>query len=105
MKNIKIIGLLLLFLAAACSEEPATDCIADKLAEFDMVEYQGQEMSCKLFLTLFYYNEKQYFLLGNHCADMATCPFDCDGNELCESAEATDFNQNAVQLAIIGIGE
>lgn len=108
MKNITIIALLLLCLAAACSKYPdeMKDCIADKLAEFGMVEYEGQEKDCNSFLSLYNWNGKYYFGLGNYCVDTDVfCVFDCAGNELCGNEKVTDFSQNAVLVEIVGIEE
>ena len=71
-----------------------------------MVEFTDQELGCKLFLELYEYNNKQYFLLGNHCADIISYPTDCDGNKLCESGENSECNKfyaDANRIGIVGI--
>jgi len=82
------------------------DCIDAKLEEFDMVKYEEQEIDCQFFLELYHYKNKQYFLLINHCVDMAWSPIDCDGNGICNdlsSFECIKFNNEAERIGIIGI--
>ena len=100
----------LIFLCCSCDKEDEIRCIDDcaekYLAQNGMVRYQGEVVGCKSFLSLYEYKNKQYFLLGNHCADMVSYPTDCDGNKLCEAGEDTtcrDFYKNAKHVGIIGI--
>ena len=78
------------------------------LDEWNMEEYIGQEIGCRSFLELFHYHNKQYFLLGSHCADIISYPTDCEGNSFCEDgkdAECKDFFANAERIGIIGISQ
>ena len=108
MKGSNLISLILIFFLINCSTDESTgfDCIKSKLIKLDMVEYTGQEVDCKFFLELYHFKNKQYFLLGNHCADIIAYPTDCDGNKLCENeqnSECRQFYENANRIGIIGI--
>jgi len=108
MKVQNITILILMFFTISCSSDENTelDCINSKLEEFDMIEYSGQELSCKSFLELYKFKNKQYFLLGNHCADIISNPIDCDGNILCgneDNSECEEFFINANLIGIVGI--
>ena len=97
-----------MFFTMSCSTDENTelDCISSKLEELDMVEFAGQDLGCKFFLELYEYKNKQYFLLGNHCADIISYPTDCDGNKLCESGEDSacrKFYTNANRIGIVGV--
>ena len=84
------------------------ECVEDILEQNDMVAYQGQEIGCKFFLELYYYQNKQYFLLGNHCADLISYPRDCEGNTLCENgydSKCRKFYEQAKRIGIVGISE
>ena len=110
MKVLNLVVVTLLFFLLGCSKEEIqpSDCIASVLKENDMVEYTGQEIGCKFFFQLFDYENEQFFLLGNHCADMVSYPIDCEGNHLYEdldSQAAIDFYANAEHIGIIGISE
>ena len=107
-------SILIVFLISCfgCDKEDKVSCISDCTDTFllqnDMVRYKGEEIGCKFFLSLYEYKNKQYFLLENHCADMASYPTDCDGNKLCEgenAAECNDFYANAKYIGVIGIKE
>ncbi len=110
MKNYNLIICTLLLFMLSCSKDKSTqfECINTTLEEFEMVAFEGQDMGCKFFLELFHYNNKQYFLLGNHCADMISYPTDCEGNTLCQNAQNSEclaFYRNAKNIGIIGIKE
>ena len=110
MKILNLTVIMITFLLMGCSKDEniKSDCIEQMLSESNMVEYNGQEIGCKLFLELFHYQNKQFFLLGNHCADMISYPIDCEGNSLCEDgedSECQDFYNNAERIGIIGIDE
>lgn len=71
-----------------------------------MAKYQGEEIGCKFFLSLYEYDNKQYFLLGNYCADMVSYLTGCYGKKLCENGEdkeCKDFFENAKFIGIVGI--
>ncbi|GHA79527.1 DUF6970 domain-containing protein [Pontibacter akesuensis] len=99
-----------LFLGVSCDKEDDVTCVQDCLETYleqnEMVPYQGEDPGCKFYLTLYEYKRKQYYVLGNHCADMVVYPTDCNGNKLCEAAgDATcaDFYENAKYIGIVGI--
>lgn len=82
------------------------NCIERVLIEYEMTAYTNEEIGCNLHLSLYELSGQQYFLIKNHCADMVSYPFDCDGNKLCESGEShtcTDFYENAHYIGIVGI--
>ena len=110
MKVFKYIRAIPLLLIVGCSEDDGVerDCIESMLGANNMVAYNGQEVGCNSFLELYHYRNEQFFLLGNHCADMVSFPVDCDGNALCEDlgdAECRDFFSNAERIRIVGIDE
>lgn len=107
---------LWLCLVSACSQEniapldvAITDCTEEVLASFNMVAYEEQQIDCKSFLELYEYQNEQYFLLGNHCIDMVSSPFDCARNILCQKGVDIElcqsFRRDAVYIGIIGIEE
>ncbi len=104
--------ILFSFFSSGCDKENEISCIEnctdEYLAQHNMVRYRGEEIGCKSFLSLYEYKNKQYYLLGNHCADMVSYPTDCDGNKLCENgedSECRDFYKNAKYVGVIGIKE
>jgi hypothetical protein len=110
--NMQIRLCLLMFalnLAIGCGKEPISveeDCIDGVLQKKGMVRYTNQEMSCRNFLELYRLNEKQYFVLGNNCADMMFLPFDCNDVVLCKNFDSLDcenFRENAKYIGVIGI--
>ncbi len=107
MKLIYLIAIVSCLLVGCAKEEPVNaDCIESVLINHQMVAYTGQQIDCSFFLELYQYGNKQWFLLGNHCADMISYPFDCDGNLLCDdeaSFRCEDFHENAERLRIVGI--
>mgnify|MGYP001492399841 CR=1 FL=1 len=74
------IYLLILFVVIGCSKETdctnsdciEKDCIATMLTKNNMIKYTNDEIGCKMYLELFMYNNKQYFLLGSHCIYMVS---------------------------------
>ena len=98
-----------ILLLMGCSKDSLqSECVKSMLKKNDMVAYEGQDLGCHFFLELYEYNGKQYFLLGNHCADMIAYPTDCNGKKICESgqdAECLAFSQNAERIGIVGISE
>lgn len=110
MKKCNLLIAILMFFLISCSENETIefDCIETKLEQLEMVEFSGQDIGCKYFLELYNNNNKQYFLLGNHCADMISYPIDCNGNKLCKNGEDSkcrDFYKNANRIGIVGIEE
>ncbi|MEO1052744.1 MAG: hypothetical protein AAFX87_19070 [Bacteroidota bacterium] len=97
----------LLWLTSSCDEENITKmCLDEYLEQSDMEPYTGQDLDCKFFLTLYEFQNSQYFLLGNHCADIISFPIDCDGNTLCENGEDRQcrrFYREAVNKGIVGV--
>ncbi|WP_152425077.1 hypothetical protein [Nafulsella turpanensis] len=101
-----LILIFLLGLSACTEEDITTNCVDEVLEAQGMVPYQGQDIGCKFFLSLYEYESQQYFLLGNACADMVVYPTACSGNQLCNStAECTEFYENARYIGIVGIEE
>ena len=95
-----------IFLLVGCFVETITsECLEATLDDFNMVEYSGEELECKFFLELYQYKNRQYFLLGNHCADVESTPMDCDGNTPCDGRgqECSRFFSIAERLGIVGI--
>lgn len=109
MKNLSIIlAMLILFLIGCSKKEITTECIDAMLTERNMVAYNGEDPGCKFFLELYFYQNRQFFILGNHCADMISFPIDCDGNTYCENGEDTGcrkFHRRAERIGIVGIGQ
>ena len=104
--HLTIIIFILLFIACSKDETANSDCIETMLSNNSMIEYTGQELECKFFLELYSYTNKQFFLLGNHCADLISYPIDCAGNTLCEDGEnfiCNNFYAKAERIGIIGI--
>lgn len=106
-----------LAIAAGCAEMEETpemeahaeieSCLEDQLAQANMVAYNNEEINCEFFLVLYHYQNKEYYLLGNQCADMITYPTDCEGNQLCvdQNAACSDFYEKAEKIGIVGISE
>lgn len=110
MKILNLTLVMIVFLLMGCSKDETikSDCIESMLDENNMELNVGQEIGCKNYLELYHYQNKQYFLLGSHCADLISYPTDCEGNTLCEDGEdfeCEDFYANAERIGIIGIGE
>jgi hypothetical protein len=100
----------LLTVTFACHEECHLEksCIEEVLLEHNMVKYENQELGCNSFLVLYKFNEEQYFLWNNHCADFVSYPFNCDGKKLCETGESFEcswFYETAEYIRIVGISE
>ncbi len=99
------------FLGFGCDKKEEVTCITDCRAVYleqnEMVSYKGEELGCRNFVSLYEYKNKQYYVFGNHCADMVINPTDCDGNKLCEVGNekvCNDFFENAKYIGIVGIG-
>jgi hypothetical protein len=110
MKLLKLAWAIAIVLLIGCSKNDSqnSDCIESMLEESNMIEYNGQEIGCKFFLELYHHKNRQFFLLGNHCADMISYPIDCEGKKICENdedSECKDFYKHAERIGIIGISE
>lgn len=99
-----------LFISYGCDKNDEVTCISDctktYLEQNQMVSYKGEAIDCKYFLSLYEYQNKQYYVLGNHCADVASNPTDCSGKTLCESEDekaCSEFFKNAKYVGIVGI--
>lgn len=108
MNIVKSAIIIATLFSIGCTEDDSicVDCIESILVERNMIEYNGQEIDCKFFLELYHHQNKQFFLLGNHCADLISYPIDCHGNKLCvngNDSECKDFYDNAESMGIIGI--
>jgi hypothetical protein len=109
-KHIRVCLLVfVLNLATGCGKECISakeDCIDNVLQKRGMVRYTNQDKACRNFLELYRLDEKQYFLLGNNCADMMFRPFDCNDSVLCPDTDSLDcakFSENAKYVGVIGI--
>ncbi|MFT4664582.1 MAG: hypothetical protein ACI9RM_001092 [Ulvibacter sp.] len=105
-----LVVLITMILLIGCGKDDSqeVDCVTAKLEALNMLEYEDQEISCQFFLRLYEYNEKQYFLLDNYCADIIAYPTDCEGNKLCEAeldSDCNEFYQSAVEIGIVGISQ
>lgn len=106
-----------LLIFSGCTHEPEVqaDCKSQMLTQYNMIPYNGGITNCcKFFLILYEWNGKQYFSLGNPCANMIPKATDCNGNKVadmipkatdCNGNEVTDpaFWSQATNLGIIGI--
>jgi len=111
MKTTWLIIFLIVIVTTSCSkyEEVDQDCLNETLEAFEMVPYTGQEIGCEFFLELYRFRNENYFLLGSHCADIDSFPFDCDGNRLCDGngnrSKCNRFYENSTNLGIVGISK
>jgi len=108
MRNFKLFIFLISGLIISCSknDEIELNCLNAMLSDSDMTEYQGQEIGCNFFLELYHYDQKQYYLLGNHCTGLISYPTDCEGNRLCENRDDNKcrrFYKKAVRIGIVGV--
>ncbi len=108
MKILKIITVFCIITSFGCSSDDSVDadCIEDTLESLDMVSYTGQDINCEFFLELYHFENKQYFVLGNHCADMIAYPTDCEGNQLCvdeQDRKCRNFYDKAERIGIVGV--
>ena len=92
-------------LLSGCEHEMTQlSCTESVLAANDMVPYSGQDLGCSFFLAEYQYEGQSYFMLGNHCADVTTPPFDCANNPLCENDPANCPDRpSPTFVGIIGI--
>jgi len=108
MKNYKLLFIVLTFFIVGCSDDSVEqDCIDQQLESLGMVPYTGQKISCEFFLRLYVFQNKQYFQLDSYCAGIEAKPVDCEGNEICEDNTrfCRRFNQNAIDMGIVGISQ
>lgn len=104
----QLLLLLVTFWLFSCEDDAVPeDCVADMLQQHNMVAYTGQEGdTCADFLTLYEFFGKQYFQLGNPCAQMVFNPVDCSGENFCKDASnncADSFLKLARYKGIVGI--
>ncbi|WP_157433468.1 hypothetical protein [Adhaeribacter aquaticus] len=102
--------IIFLFVSFGCDKKEEVTCIMDCMETYleqnKMVSYKGGEIGCKNFVSLYQYQNKQYFVLGNHCADIASNPIDCNGKTVCGSGNELVCNElfkNAKYIGIVGI--
>lgn len=103
--------LFLIFLTGfGCDKKDEVTCINDCMETYlqqnGIASYRGEEVGCKYFVSLYEYQNKQYYVLGNHCADVASNPTDCNGNTLCENGNekaCSDFFEKAKYIGIVGV--
>lgn len=103
---ILLISIALVTTGCSWGPESSHDCTENMLDKFDMVKYQGEDPECRNFLELYTLFDKQFFALGNHCADMIFDPIDCDGKSLFRDgniAEQNLFRNFSKSKGIIGI--
>jgi hypothetical protein len=100
----------LIFIGFSCDKKDEVTCVNNCMETYlkqnNMVSYKGGEIGCKKFVSLYEYQKKQYYVLGSHCADVASNPTDCSGITLCESGNekvCNDFFANAKHMGIVGI--
>lgn len=89
-----------------CKPDPEKDCLKEMLKQNGMAEYKNQDPGCNSFLQLYKLKGRQYFVIGNHCADMVSYPVDCEGKNYCENrspAECDKFYEMAAYIGIAGI--
>ncbi len=83
------------------NQEVFTDCVAEKLEQNDMIPYDGEILDCEFFLTLHLYDNKQYFILDNHCVDMIIYVINCNNDTLSVTQESNFFREKET-VDIIG---
>ena len=101
---------IIFFICFGCDKKEEVtcidDCIESYLKQNEMVSYSGEDVGCKFFLSLYEYQNKQYYVLYRHCADVAINPTDCNGNTLCENGNGkvcNEFFEKAKYIGIVGI--
>ncbi|MER2996923.1 DUF6970 domain-containing protein [Pontibacter populi] len=101
---------ILFFICLGCDKKEEVTCMDDCLDTYleqnGMVSYKGEEVGCKFFVSLYEYQNKQYYVLDSHCADVAINPTDCNGNTLCGNGNekgCNDFFEEAKYIGIVGI--
>jgi len=97
-----------IFLCTSCDkEETATvDCLEQMLTDLNMVPYNGQDFGCTFFVHQYTFQQKQYYLLDNYCADIAASPVDCEGNSICTGDDlplCNAFFSNAIYHGVVGV--
>jgi hypothetical protein len=83
-------------------------CVDQMLARHGMEPYmEGMSLDCRDFLEEYNLNGYYYYVLQNHCKDMALAPVGCDSTFFCNTDLATDscsnFFQWAERVGIVGI--
>ena len=90
-----------IWFSCSFSESVSPDCIDAKLRDYNMVEYEGQDLGCKSFLVLYRLNSVQYFKYDNNCADIAYTYVSCEGDTL--YSEWPAFEKESNRVGIVGI--
>ncbi|NDK54427.1 DUF6970 domain-containing protein [Pontibacter fetidus] len=108
--SLPTISTFLLLISFGCGKKEEVTCIDDCMESYleqnEMVSYKGEEVGCKFFLSLYEYQNKQYYVLDSHCSDVAINPTDCNGNTLCETGnekECNEFFKKTKYIGIVGI--
>jgi hypothetical protein len=109
-QNYYFLLITFLFIGFGCDRKDEVTCVNNCMETYlkqnNMVSYKGEEIGCKKFVSLYEYQKKQYYVLGSHCADVASNPTDCNGITLCGSDNnkvCNDFFANAKHIGIVGI--
>jgi len=106
MKKLLPIFIAILLCTSCDKEETATvDCLEQMLTDLEMTPYTGQELGCTFFVHQYTFQNKQYYMLDNYCADIAANPMDCDGNTICDGNNSLlyeNFFSNAIYHGIVG---
>ncbi len=105
----KALGLLILCMVFNCctkQEMITKNCQKEFLENAGMEIYNGQDLGCRYFFTLYQYKGYQYYLLGNNCIDMISYPVSCEGHVPCVQNEFWDcelFFKKASRIGIVGV--
>jgi len=105
-KWILLLVIVSLIMVSCHKKEKDELCLTQTLERYGMTQYKGEDMGCRMFLTMYEYNNKLYFELGNHCTDMEVVIEDCAGNNIEETRSALfnlQFDCHALRIGIVGI--
>ncbi len=108
MKHFFLYSLIFVSLACSKSYDSNNDCINDMIKTYGMIRYNGQDNWCSS-LTLYEFQNKQYFVYDNCLADMYFIPIDCNLNQFCITNGLYDpkkcelFSAESKNLGIVGI--
>ncbi|MFN0216633.1 MAG: hypothetical protein ACKVT2_20430 [Saprospiraceae bacterium] len=109
MKKYFIAFLVISLSIYACQHEgtsPASNCVEQFIIDNNLIPYDGQDLDCNTYVSLFELDGKEYFYTDNPCADMLSIPVDCEGVPYCSSVSSPEleyFLGNAVDKGIVGI--
>ncbi|WP_296622957.1 hypothetical protein [Marivirga sp.] len=99
-----LIGVILsIFILSCNNDEVLKSCTDNKLEEYNLVPYNGQELDCNVILELYLYKNQQYFQLYNPCEYILTYPFDCENNVVCGKENQMSCNTFFDQAEYIGV--